>query len=51
MFFIFYFFWETFQSIINQKIGKSDVIRLSMLGEMDSIQTESKEENLALFAM
>ena len=47
--FFFFFFGETFQSLINQKIGKLTVIRLLMSEEIDSIQTENREENLVLF--
>ena len=49
MCFFFFFFGETFQSLINQKLGKLIVIRLLMSEEIDSIQTENREENLALF--
>ena len=48
-YYVFFFLGETFQSLINQKIGKLTVIRLLMSGEIDSIQTENREENLALF--
>ena len=52
MCFLFYLFFleKHFKSLINQKTGKLAITRLLMSGEIDSIQTENREENLALFA-
>ena len=47
---VFFFLEKHFKSLINQKTGKLAITRLLMSGEIDSIQTENREENLALFA-
>ena len=51
MCFLFYLFFleKHFKSLINQKTGKLAITRLLMSGEIDSIQTENREENLVLF--